>query len=103
MEQKVFFSVKIQHVCRMYLAIFLPLYTNNQDCKQKKVDYQWKSKLETLHGPFFTKHPIHFRRPQEFQSLVYTVYVVGKALGSIIFQPLLLNLTICKILHGNGW
>lgn len=36
----------------MYLAIFLPLKTNNQDCKQKKVDNQWKNKLKTFHGPF---------------------------------------------------
>lgn len=72
------FLFKIQHVCRMYLAIFLSLKTNNQDCKQKKVDNQWKNKLKTFHGPFFTKHPIHFRRPQEFHSLVYTVYLVGK-------------------------
>jgi len=47
-----------------------------------------------------------FRRPQEFHNFIvlsrqYTM--LRKKLGSIIFQPLLLNLTLCQILHGNGW
>lgn len=40
---------------------------------------------------------------KNFISRVYTVYADGEELGSIICQPLLLNLTLCQILHGNGW
>lgn len=40
---------------------------------------------------------------ESFISRVYTVYVVGKELWSILCQPLLLNLTLDQILGGNGW
>lgn len=40
-----------------------------------------EEQIENIPQPIFTKHPIHFRRPQEFHCLVYTVYIVGKELG----------------------
>lgn len=51
-----------------------------------------EKQIENIPRSIFTKHPIHFRRPQEFHRVVYTVYVVGKELGSIVFQALLINL-----------
>lgn len=53
------FSFRLKYsVCRMCLAKFLPLKTNNQDCKQKKVDNRWKNKLKTFHGLFYkTSNP----------------------------------------------
>lgn len=91
----VFYSAKIQYMCRMYLAIFLPLKTTKTvNNKRWTTSGRTNGKHSTV---FFTKHPIHFRRPQEFHSFVYTVYVVRKKLGSIIIWPLRLKLTLSQI------
>lgn len=52
-----------------------------------------EKEIEDIPRSIFYKHPIHFRRPQEIQSLVLTVYIVRKELVSSTVQKAHLNLT----------
>lgn len=101
MNKRFFFSAKIQRVCRMYLAKFF--FHSKQTTKTvNKERWTTGGRINWRHSTVrFTKHPIHFRRPQEIHSPVYTVYMVRKELGSLIVQPLLLKLTLGWTFHGN--